>query len=263
MPTNLLTIGDFAKLAETTKRTVLWYEEKDILKPKQTDPENGYRLYETGQIIDFKAILLLRKLNFSIKEIKNFLAKHNSPEALFNLKKKSLKEQITDLQVALTDTEKYYQNLQQTATLVDPNVKTFKPLPVYYLDKLGPYHEIGDYFDELRSYFDHIPSGTLGLAIYEDIGYQPKNAKTKICLTIKPGLKLKPAAKEIVKKMTVPGFKALSYTHKGSTKLLSMLWQELKKYRVKNGYKENKDLPFEDMELSQSYHVTEMLMPIL
>ncbi|KKS32050.1 MAG: Transcriptional regulator, effector binding domain protein [Candidatus Amesbacteria bacterium GW2011_GWA2_42_12] len=262
MQNNLLTVGEFASLAETTKRTVLWYEEKGILKPKQIDPENKYRLYEADQIIDFKAILLLRKLSFSLREIKNFLAKHNSPMTLFNLKKKSLKQQITDLENILIDTEKYYLNLQKTGTLVNPHVKSFKSFPVYYIDKLGPYHEIGDYFDELRSYFVHIPKGTQGLVIYEDTGYQPKNAKTKVCLLVRPGLKLKSGAVQIVKKMTVPGFKALSHTHYGSSKLLSMLWQELKKYRIKNDYQEDKDLPFEDLELSLNPHVTEMLMPV-
>lgn len=262
MQNNLLTVGEFAKLAETTKRTVLWYEEKGILRPKQIDPENKYRLYEVGQIIDFKAILLLRRLSFSLREIKSFLAKPNSPMALFNLKKKSLKLQITDLEHTLFDIERYYLNLQKTGTLVKPVIKTFKTSPVYFVDKLGPYREIGDYFDELRSYFDRIPKATQGLVIYEDIGYQPKNAKTKVCLLVRPGLKLKPVAKSIVKKMTVPSFKALSHTHYGSSKLLSMLWQELKKYRIKNGFKENKSLPFEDLELSHSPHVTEMLMPI-
>lgn len=261
MQSNLLTIGEFAKLAETTKRTVLWYEEKGILKPKQVDPENKYRLYSIEQIIDFKAILLLRKLNFSIQEIKNYLTKHN-PENLFNLKKKQLKADIADLTLALDSTEKYYNNLKKTGTLVDPKIKVIKPFPVYYIDKLGPYHKIGDYFEELHSYFSKVPKGTLGLVIYEDIGYKPENAKTKISFPIKQGLKLKTQAKEIVKKMTVPGFKALSYTHYDSSKLLSTLWQELKKYRAKKGYKENKNLPFEDLEISQSAYTTEMLMPI-
>lgn len=263
MSQDLLTIGEFAKLAETSKRTVLWYEEKEILKPKQINPENSYRLFETDQIIDFKAILLLRKLNFSIKEIKNFLTKRNSPQELFNLKKKSIKQQITDLENALIDTERYYLNLQKTGTLVNPLVKTFKPFLVYYFDKLGPYREIGNYYHKLRSYFTHIPKNTQGLVIYENIGYQPQSAQTKVCFLVQPRLKLKPEAKAIVKKMTVPRFKALVYTHYGSTKLLSMLWQELKKYRDKNGYTGNKSLPFEDLELSQSEHVTEMLMPIL
>ena len=262
MSNNLLTIGEFSKLAETTKRTVLWYEEEGILLPKQIDPENKYRLYSTDQIIDLKAIMLLRKLNFTISEIKSYLSKHN-PENLFNLKKKALKQEITDLQSALDSTGRYYDNLQKTGTLVDPKIKVFKSFPVYYIDKLGPYHKIGDYFEEMHTYFDKIPKETLGLVIYEDIGYQPKNAKTKICFTIRPGLKLKPEAKKIVKKMVVPGFKSLSYKHFGSSKLLSMLWQELKKYLVKNGYKEDRSLPFEDIELSQSAHVTEMIMPIL
>jgi DNA-binding transcriptional MerR regulator len=262
MPNNLLTIGEFATLAETTKRTVLWYEEKGILKPNQTNDDTGYRLYTTDQIIDFKAILLLRKLNFSIEETRNFLSKHNSPEVLFNLKKKALKHEIADLQMSLNDTEKYYENIRTTGTLVNPKVKDIKPFSVYYVDKLGPYAKIGDYFDELHTYFNRIPPKTLGLVIYEDYGYQPKNAKTKICFVIKPGLILKTEAKDIVKKMTVSGFKALSYKHTGSSRLLSMLWQELKKYRENNGYKEDKSLPFEDLELSDSAHSTEMLMPI-
>lgn len=258
-----LSIGEFAKLSETTKRTILWYAEKGILLPKKIDPGSGYRFYTPGQIIDFKAILLLRKLNFSLAEIKNFLAKHNSPENLFNLKKSALKQEITRLQTTLIDTDRYYQNLRITGTLVNPKVKVIPSFPVYYIAKLGPYHRISEYFNELRSYFEYIPKRTLGLVIYEDIGYQPKNAKTKICFQIKPGLKLKPTVQELVKKMTVPGFKALSYTHTGSSQLLSLLWQELKKYRLKNNYQEDNNLPFEDIEISLSDHVTEMLMPIL
>src|SRR3989344_231140 len=263
MQSSLLTVGEFAQLAETTKRTVLWYEEKGILTPNQTDPVNSYRLYSIYQVIDFKAILLLRKLNFSIEEIKTFLTKHYSPETLFNLKKKALKQEIDSLQTALSDTEKYYHNLRKTGTLVDPLIKTIKSFPVYYIDKIGPYYRIGDYFEELGSYFSPIPKNTTGLVIYENIGYQPKNAKFKVCFPVKPGLKFKQEAKDLVKQMGIPGFKALSYTHIGSSKLLSKLWQELKKYRTKNGYAENKGLFFEDLELSQGEHYTEMLMPIL
>lgn len=256
MSQDLLTIGEFAKLAETTKRTVLWYEEEEILKPKQIDPENGYRLYGTDQIIDFKTILLLRRLNFSLTEIK---AKNQSTEKLFKAKEKTLGQEIKDLQLALTNTRKYYANLKKTGTLVSPRVKMIKAFEVYYIDKLGPYRKIGDYYAELRSFFDHIPKGTLGLVLYEDTGYQPRNAKTKICLVVRPGLR----PNRNINKMVVPGFKALSYTHEGSTKLLSVLWQELKKYRLKNGFKINENLSFEDLELSLSAHVTEMLMPIL
>lgn len=263
MQPDLLTVGQFAALAETTKRTVLWYEEKAILKPKAINPENGYRLYGTGQVIDFKAILLLRKLNFSIAEIRSWLARDNLTETLFNLKKQVLKREIADLQTALSDTEKYYQNLKKTGTLVDPRVKTIGPLSVHYIEKEGPYYKIGDYFEHMRRYFEDIPESTSGLVIYEDIGYKPERAKVKICFVERPGLKLKTEAERVVRKMAVRRFKALSYTHVGSSKLLSLLWQEMRKYRDKNNYKEDKSLPFEDLELSQSARVTEMLMPII
>lgn len=260
---SLLTAGEFAGLARTTKRTVLWYEEKGILKPKSVDPDNGYRLYEPNQIIDFQAILLLRKLNFSIAEIKGFLANHRSIETLFNLKRKALNEEISILTEALKDTEMYYDNLKKTGTLVNPKVETVRAFPILYIDRQGPYKNIGYYFDELGTCFTNIPRGTLGLTIYEDIGYQPRNAKVKVGFRKRRGLILKPEAKQSVKEMVVPGFKALSYSHRGTSKLLSMLWQEMKKYREKNGYRANTRLSFEDLELSRSEGETELLMPIL
>lgn len=253
----LLPIGEFAKLAETTKRTVLWYEELNLLKPTYINPETGYRFYATSQIIDFKAILLLRKLNFSLAEIK---AKNQPLKKLFKAKEQVLERELADLEANLTSTRTYYANLEKTGTLVNPKIKVFKPFPVYYVDKLGPYRLIDNYFTEFRTYFKIIPKGVLGLVLYEDVGYQPKNARVKICFTIKAGLELKKDTP--VKKMVVPGFKALAYTHQGSTKLLSILWQELKKYQVKYGYKLAKNLPFEDAEMSKNKHVTEMLMPI-
>ena len=66
MHQNLLTPAEFAKLARTTKRTVLWYAEKGILLPHTTS-ESGYRLYLPEQIIDFQSILLtLRQLRCTL-----------------------------------------------------------------------------------------------------------------------------------------------------------------------------------------------------
>lgn len=256
MSQDLLTIGQFARLAETTKRTVLWYEEKGLIKPASVNAETGYRFYSPSQIIDLKAIMLLRKLNFSLAQIKS---RHGSLETLFGLKQQALEKEIASLQTMLKDTKNYYKNIKETKTLVNPKVKIIKPMKVFYIDKLGPYIKIGDYYEELRSNFRYIPKATRGLVIYEGHGgYQPKNAKVKVCLINCPGLK----PKQAISKMVVPGFKALSYTHYGSTKLLSMLWKELEKYRDRNGYKADLSLPFEDLELSQSAHITEMLMPI-
>lgn len=67
----LFTIGQFAKLHEINKKTLMWYDEIGILKPTVIK-ENGYRYYSFQQSSILETILMLRELNISISEIQNF-----------------------------------------------------------------------------------------------------------------------------------------------------------------------------------------------
>lgn len=79
----LFTIGQFAKLHEINKKTLMWYDEIDLLKPAVIK-ENGYRYYSFQQSSILETILMLRELNVSISEIQNFL-KDRSASSLENL----------------------------------------------------------------------------------------------------------------------------------------------------------------------------------
>ncbi len=132
MPNNLLKSGEFARLARTTKRTVLWYEQKEILKPKEIDELSNYRRYLPWQIIDFQVILLLTRLRFSLKEIRTYLAKNKSLKDLFRSKRPLVVKEIVSLQKALKNIDQYYKNLETNGTLVNPIVKQIKPFTLYY-----------------------------------------------------------------------------------------------------------------------------------
>lgn len=254
MEENLLTAGQFAKLARTTKRTITWYSDKVILNPVKIS-QSGYRLYEPRQILDFQVLLLLRRLRFSVEEIKEFLKKNSSLKEIFELKKVVVKKEINDLQNTLNTLNNYYGNLDKNGTLVLPKLKKIKPFSIYYIEKDGSYAKIKDYCLELKSYFRNIPKNSIPLTLFLDKEYQPKKAEMKIAVIIKKGLILKKEAENIVKKQSIPAYKALTYTHQGSGAVLSMLWQELAKYTWGNGYKHNSSLPFVDLEL---YHKTSL-----
>lgn len=247
MDENLLTAGQFAKLSRTTKRTITWYSDQRILHPfKKNDA--GYRYYKQRQILDFQVILLLRKLRFSIEEIKTYLAKNNSLKALFKLKKDIISQEINDLQTALRNLNSFYSNLDANGTLVAPQLKEVKPFFIYYIQKEGSYANIKDYCFELKSHFKKIPQDSVYLTLFLDRNYQPKKAKMKIAVIEKKGIFLKKEDDSIVKKELVSSYKTLSYVHKGSGAVLSMLWQELGKYAQKNDYKENRNLLFAYLE---------------
>ncbi|MCL5090615.1 MAG: MerR family transcriptional regulator [Patescibacteria group bacterium] len=250
MTNDLLTPGEFAKLACTTKRTILWYSQKGILKPIFVNTE-GYRFYEPQQIIDFQVILLLRKLGFSLEEIEAYLKKNKNLKELFKLKKQLVTEEIKKLQRSLFSIQIYYHNFDKNKVLVDPKIKIVKPFAIYYLEKEGPYAKIGEYCTELLSLIKNIPSNHSTLTIFFGKGYRPQKHQMWIGVIKRPGMELKEEGKKLLKVPLSPRYKALSQIHSGSGATLSLIWKELEKYAEARKYQTDKSLPFADLEF---YH---------
>ncbi|QAR34850.1 MerR family transcriptional regulator [Latilactobacillus curvatus] len=76
----MLKISEFAKLAKTTRRTLLFYDEKGLFSPTKTT-ENGYRFYEPDQLYQFELISGLRQLGMSLDDIQAILAADGAPLA--------------------------------------------------------------------------------------------------------------------------------------------------------------------------------------
>ena len=65
-------IGEFSTLAKTTIKTLRYYEKERLLLPCFVD-SNGYRYYDTMQLLELAKIISLRQIGLSIKDIKNIL----------------------------------------------------------------------------------------------------------------------------------------------------------------------------------------------
>ncbi|HDR7713705.1 MULTISPECIES: MerR family transcriptional regulator [Bacillus cereus group] len=63
--------GEFAKLLEINKDTLLYYDKIDLFKPAGTF-ENGYRYYTFDQFNQFEGIQSLRAVELPIKELKTY-----------------------------------------------------------------------------------------------------------------------------------------------------------------------------------------------
>ncbi len=250
----LITVGEFAKLARTTKRTVLWYEENRVLLPTEVNAK-GYRFYLPQQIIDFQVVLLLRKLHFSLDEIKKYIKQKYALKDLFKFKEAVLAGEVMALQKSLQDVGNFYKNLDTSGTLVSPTVRKVAPFEIYCIEKIGSFDRIKEYGQELQSHFLKLPTGATYLTLFFDTEYRPKKSRMKIGVVATKTMKLRPASENIVRREKIPGFIALSYTHQGPGSLLSMLWQELYRYTEKKGLQHKNNLPFIDLEL---YHKTSL-----
>lgn len=62
-------IGEFAKLAKVTERTLRYYDKIKLLKPSYI-AENEYRYYTKDDLFTLQKILFFKSLGFSLEEIK-------------------------------------------------------------------------------------------------------------------------------------------------------------------------------------------------
>ncbi len=115
----LLTIGQFAAMHGIHKKTLMWYDEIGLFQPAVINPDNGYRFYSYRQSPVLETILLLRELDVSIREIRDFMKSRSagSLKCLLEEKMKALDRQITHLQAVRTTLCTHHQNMATLLTM--------------------------------------------------------------------------------------------------------------------------------------------------
>ncbi len=117
---NLVKIGDLARLAEVTTRTVRFYEDLGLIQPT-TRSVGGFRLYEVEQADRLRALLKLKEVGFSLDDIRAYreLANEgaNALTVMTRLRERitsgaqQLRDRIGRLQSALEDLERTKETL--------------------------------------------------------------------------------------------------------------------------------------------------------
>ncbi|MEJ6348872.1 MerR family transcriptional regulator [Holzapfeliella sp. He02] len=142
-----LTIGEVAKLADISVQTLRYYDNIDLFKPEFTNPQNHYRYYGIRQLFYLETIKYLRRLDISIKQIKEIIVlppkqlshflknyRHEIDQQLTELHaiKALLNNQIellTDQNLLLSypDGEVYQRKIDSRQVLTLPDVATVTP----------------------------------------------------------------------------------------------------------------------------------------
>src|SRR3954467_515981 len=89
-----LKVGELAKRAGLTVRTLHHYDEIGLLKPS-LHTEAGHRLYTAGDVARLQQVISLRQLGFSLPEVRDCLNQPDfSPLEVIGLHLARLREQI-------------------------------------------------------------------------------------------------------------------------------------------------------------------------
>lgn len=90
-------IGDFSMLSKVPVKTLRYYDQIDLLKPKQIDQESGYRYYSAEQLLEVNRIFLYKELGFTLKQMGQLLREDISVEqiqGMFLLKESEIQQLI-------------------------------------------------------------------------------------------------------------------------------------------------------------------------
>jgi len=93
---DFMKIGEFAKILNTTTKTLRHYETLGIFKPVYRDPITGYRYYDRTQLKEGYSLLSLKKSGISLKQINQALSREKLIE-LFSEASLRLEDEIIRL----------------------------------------------------------------------------------------------------------------------------------------------------------------------
>jgi len=99
----LYKIGDFSKETVVSIKTFRYYNEIDLFNPVEVDLFTGYRYYSSDQIEDLNLILKLKKVGFSLEEIKKYWNNFNNDIML--KKRDELIKNIDELKENISEIE--------------------------------------------------------------------------------------------------------------------------------------------------------------
>lgn len=78
----MLSIGEFSKICEVSTKTLRYYDEIELVRTSEINPENGYRYYGVEQLTTMLFINRLKSYHFSLEEIKAIIATEEREEIL-------------------------------------------------------------------------------------------------------------------------------------------------------------------------------------
>ncbi len=261
----MLTTQEFADLCNTTKKTVIHYDRIGLLKPAKLKNQN--RLYLPKQVLIFQKITLLKSLNLTLKETKQYLKNDSALSKLFAERKTKITKEKDELIKKITKLDEFISSLKSDKSLITPKIKVVKPYTVYGLNKTGRYVDIDSHQKELFSLVGNTRRDSVGLTIFYTPNYSPDGSEmtTGVLLKNKPSKEIK--GLQLIK---VPEHRVASYTHVGPYSFMSYIWQYMDKFVKEKSLKRNPDLATREFyrvgplkEKDEYSYVTELQIPIV
>jgi DNA-binding transcriptional MerR regulator len=151
----MVKIGDFARLAAVSIKTLRYYQELGLFHPIHIDRETGYRYYSAAQLPLLHRILIYRSLGFSLDGTRALIQENPSPEEMreaLRTRQAELERKMVGEQKQLADIEARIRQIEQgSAPRYEVVLKDILTAPVVSLRKtLRDYDELDSLLADVK-----------------------------------------------------------------------------------------------------------------
>lgn len=116
---NLFSIGELSKQQNISRQTLIFYDKIGLFPPAYVDPENGYRYYSYSQLDYLDTICIMKKIGFSLEEIKTYMKNYTIDHSIVTLRKQLtiIEQQIQELQMIRNRVEHRCRQLEHAVAI--------------------------------------------------------------------------------------------------------------------------------------------------
>ncbi len=173
---NKFSIGQMSKLHNIPVKTLRYYDEIDLFKPIEVNPENGYRYYSIEQFKLLDIINYLKVLGVPLADIKKQTSNRDIDELIDTLKehKRITEQKIQELEMAKKKLEARIHEFEEAKKITDIAVPFIKTLPerkiIQLKETISSFFELELSLRKLKQQYHHLASifiGKVGLTISE------------------------------------------------------------------------------------------------
>ncbi|MEB7452823.1 MerR family transcriptional regulator [Lysinibacillus sphaericus] len=145
-------ISVFSRLSKVSLKTLRYYDQIGLLKPRKVDHETGYRYYSADQLLEINRIFIYKELGFTLPQIIHLLHEDitiKDIQGMFKLKKNEIQGIIDMEQAKLARIEERMQLLEsegQVETIQEIRIKAENAQQFLSLKAHGKEEDIPDLF---------------------------------------------------------------------------------------------------------------------
>lgn len=271
-------IGEVSNLCNVPIKTLRYYDEIGLLKPKKVASNNNYRYYSQEQILQINIIKDLKLSGFSLKEIKRLLRRDNLDDFKTSLQSKNneIAKKIKNLQSIQAKLNMYIKGMNRAGHPGDTRpcpddkgieVKKIPLFPVVYTRYRCPCNPgvFAVRYSQLQSIIEKCGFCRVGplMAVFHDhyTRFDYENADIEVSAPIAGHSSANPAVRMF------GGFSAVTVIHRGSysgmvnTYKAAMEWLDVKGYKYVGPAVESYIIDAGTTKYEDNY-ATEIILPV-